>query len=210
MKKLLYFAIYSITLITLFGCVIGKKVPYEKMKVDVNYSGTKSIALAVYDQREMIISGSRKPDFVGYQMSDIGVAWPMGTKSGKNYADVIEEVISQSYKAKGYTVTLFPTTYKESYSDIKARLMKSTTDRRMIIKVNKLQIILIVATMMEIDVDIEVFDQSGNVLVTRNFHKNEKIANDLLGTNYPKYAPAFLEKEITSWLNDDQIAKEMK
>ena len=64
--------------------------------------------------------------------------------------------------------------------------------------------------MMEIDVDIEVFDQSGNVLVTRNFHKNEKIANDLLGTNYPKYAPAFLEKEISSWLNDDQIAKEMK
>jgi len=78
MKKLCIFLIYSTSLLTLIGCVIGKKVPYEKMKVEINYSGTKSIALAVYDQREMIVDGNRKPDFVGYQISGIGVAWPNG------------------------------------------------------------------------------------------------------------------------------------
>ena len=78
MKKLFVSVIYSIFLITLMGCVVGKKVPYEKMKVEINYSGTKSIALAVYDQREMIVDGNRKPDFVGYQISGIGVAWPNG------------------------------------------------------------------------------------------------------------------------------------
>jgi hypothetical protein len=210
MKKLCVFAIYSIFLITLMGCVVGKKVPYEKMKVEINYSGTKSIALAVYDQREMVVKGSRKADFVGYQLSDIGVAWPMGTKSGKNFTDVIQEIISQSFKSKGYTVSLIPTSYKDNYDDIKTRLIQSSSDRLMIIKFKKLQLVMVVATMIDIDVDIEVFDKSGNTLAFKNFQKSEKIATDILGTNYKKYAPEYLEKEIASWMNDPQITKELK
>ncbi len=209
MKKLCVSVIYSIFLITLIGCVVGKKVPYEKMKVEINYSGTKSIALAVYDQREMVVKGNRKPDFVGYQISGIGVAWPIGTKSGKNFTDVIQEVISQSFKNKGYTVLLIPTSYKDNYDDIKTRMIQSSSDRLMIIKLKKLQIVMVVATIIDIDVDVEVLDKSGNMLAVKNFQKSEEIATDILGTNYKKYAPEFLEKEITSWLNDPQITKEL-
>jgi len=210
MKKLCIFLIYSISLLTLIGCVIGKKVPYEKMKVEINYSGTKSIALAVYDQREMVVEGNRKPDFVGYQISGIGVAWPIGTKSGKNFTDVVQEVISRSFKSKGYTVLLFPTSYKDNYDDLKTRMIQSSGDHLMIIKLKKLQIVMVVATVIDIDVDVEVFDKSGNMLTVKNFKKSEQIATDILGTNYKKYAPEYLEKEIASWLNDPQITKELK
>lgn len=210
MKKLFVFVIYSIFLITLTGCVVGKKVPYEKMKVEINYSGTKSISLAVYDQREMVVAGNRKADFVGYQISGIGVAWPIGTKSGKNFADVIQDVISQSFKKKGYTVLLIPTAYKDNYDDLKTRMIQSSGDRLMIIKLKKLQIVMVVATIIDIDVDIEVFDKSGNMLAVKNFQKSETIATDILGTNYKKYAPEFVEKEIASWLNDEQITKELR
>jgi len=210
MKKLCVSVIYSIFLITLIGCVVGKKVPYEKMKVEINYSGTKSIALAVYDQREMVVDGNRKPDFVGYQLSSIGIAWPIGTKSGKNFTDVVQEVISQSFKNKGYTVLLIPTSYKDNYDDIKTRMIQSSSDRLMIIKLKKLQIVMVVATIIDIDVDVEVFDKSGNMLAVKNFQKSLQIATDILGTNYKKYAPEYLEKEIASWLNDQQIAKELK
>jgi len=210
MKKLFVSVIYSVFLISLIGCVVGKKVPYEKMKVEINYSGTKSITLAVYDQREMVVDGNRKADFVGYQLSSIGVAWPMGTKSGKNFTDVLQEVISQSFKNKGYKVLLFPTLYTENYDDIKTRMIQSSGDRLMIIKLKKLQIVMVVATIIDIDVDIEVFDKSGNMLASKNFQKSLQIATDILGTNYKKYAPEYLEKEIASWLNDQQIAKELK
>ena len=210
MKKLCIRAIYLISLLTLIGCVVGKKVPYEKMKVELDYSGTKSIALAVYDQREMVVEGNRKPDFVGYQLSDIGIAWPMGTKSGKNFTDVIQEVVSQSFKAKGYTVLLIPTSYKDNYDDLKTRLIQSSSDRLMIIKLKKLQIVMVVATIIDIDVDVEVFDKSGNMLAVKNFQKSEQIATDILGTNYKKYAPEYLEKEIASWLNDQQLTVELR
>jgi len=210
MKKICVSVIYSIFLISLIGCVVGKKVPYEKMKVEINYSGTKSIALAVYDQREMVVDGNRKPDFVGYQLSGIGVAWPIGTKSGKNFTDVVQEVISQSFNNKGYKVLLIPTSYKDNYDDIKTRMIQSSSDRLMIIKLKKLQIVMVVATIIDIDVDVEVFDKSGNMLAVKNFQKSLQIATDILGTNYKKYAPEYLEKEIASWLNDPQIAKELK
>jgi hypothetical protein len=185
-------------------------VPYEKMKIELNYSGTKSITLAVYDQREMVTNGNRKPDFVGYQLTDIGIAWPIGTKSGKNFTDVIQEVISQSFKSKGYTVSLISTSYKDNYDDLKTRLIQSSGDRLMIIKLKKLQIVMVVATIIDIDVDVEVFDKSGNMLTAKNFQKSEQIATDILGTNYKKYAPEFLEKEIALWLNDPQITKELR
>ena len=210
MKKLSVFVIYSISLLALIGCVVGKKVPYEKMKVEINYSGTKSIALAVYDQREMVVKGNRKPDFVGYQIGGNGIAWPIGTKSGKNFTDVIQEVISQSFKNKGYTVLLIPTSYKENYDDIKTRMIQSSSDRLMIIKLKKLQIVMVVATVIDIDVDVEVFDKSGNMLAVNNFKKSEQLATDILGTKYKKYAPEDLEKERVSWWNDQQITKELR
>ena len=69
---------------------------------------------------------------------------------------------------------------------------------------------MVVATVIDIDVDVEVFDKSGNMLAVNNFKKSEQIATDILGTNYKKYAPEYLEKEIVSWLNDQQITKELR
>lgn len=33
------------------------------------------------DHREAVIDGSRKPDFVGYMRSNVGIAYPIGTES---------------------------------------------------------------------------------------------------------------------------------
>ena len=211
MKTKWVFSIYSCVLLILFGCAFGRKVPYEKMKIDLTYSGTKSLAIAVYDQREMVVDGSRKPDFVGYTRSGVGIAYPMSTQSGIALATVIQEVVSNSYKAKGYSVHGIPASFSDKYDDIKARLVQSSGDRLILIKLKKLHTDFYAATMCIYDIDVEVFDKSGNLLVVRNFQKEQKIGGNAWGTgDYQKYTPEYIGKELASWLNDPQIVDQLK
>jgi len=206
MKTRWLFVVSSFIILTLLGCAFGRKVPYENMNINLSYSGSKSIALSIYDQREMVVDGSQKPAFVGYTRSGVGIAYPMVTKSGKPFAEIILETISRSLSNEGYSVKIIPTSYKDSFVEIKRKLLDTFNDRLIILKINKLHSDFYSATMFYYDIDVDIFNNEGNVLVTRNFQKETAIGGSIWGTgNYKEYSQKYLANEIESWFNDKEI-----
>lgn len=86
-RNVLFISVLCITL-SLMGCAFGRKIPYEKMTLTLTGPGIQPAALSVIDSREMVIDKNRKPDFVGYTRSGAGIAYPMGTGSGKSFAEI--------------------------------------------------------------------------------------------------------------------------
>lgn len=172
----------------LASCAFGRKVPYENMKVNLNFSGSSAVAVTVLDQREMISDHSQKSDFTGYTRSGVGIAFPMGTESGKAFADVLRETITDALSVKGFTVM-------------------SAADRQLLVKIKRMHSDFYSFTMFYYDVDVSVLDKTGNALVTANFHKEDRISGNGIGQGkYKEYSPAYLAGEIQSWLNDPHIA----
>jgi hypothetical protein len=181
------------------------------MKVNVNYSGPKSLSLSVLDQREMVVDHSRKPDFVGYTRSGVGIAYPMGTQSGKSFAEIIQKVISESLTNKSFTVNNIPTSFNNSVDEIKNKFLSNSNDRLILIKLNKLHSDYYSVTLFYYDVDLNIYDSNGNILISKNFKKDEKIGGSPWGTGkYKYYSPEYLENEIQSWLNDQQISEKLR
>ena len=116
----------SITLLLLAiivsGCAISCSVSYHDINVNVPPINDKKINMAVWDQREQVISGKRKPNFVGYTRSGAGIAYPMGTESGKTFADDIALDISSSFTKNGTIVNVIPTLFNESEKTILSKL----------------------------------------------------------------------------------------
>jgi hypothetical protein len=207
MKSKELLLVYLCIIITLSGCAFGRKIPFEKMQVDLSFSGSKSIALSVADQREMVVDGSQKPDFVGYTRSGVGIAYPMGTQSGKSFAQVFQETVSRSFKNKGYSVLVIPASQKDSLADIKVNAVGISFDRLILFKINKMHSDFYAATIYYYDVDVAIYDFKGNMLVTKNFQKEKNIGGSAWGTGkYQEYTPAYLQSEIESWLNDKEIS----
>ena len=212
MKTKWTFPILFCIILTFLGCAFGKKIPYEKMKVNLTYSGSKSISLSVLDQREMVIDHSRKPDFVGYTRSGAGIAFPMGTESGKSLAELLQEVISVSFTNKGYTVITVSASYNNSFDEIKNKLLATSSERHILFKLNKMHSDYYFATGFCYDVDLNIYDNKGNILISKNFKKDQTInGGTFMGTgNDKEYFPAYLENEIQSWLNDQQISEKLR
>jgi hypothetical protein len=96
----------------LTSCAIGRKVNYDNVFIKVPAFNQK-ISIATWDQREQVASGTRKPDFVGYSRSGAGIAYPIGTSSGKPFADIISADISSPLSSKGSPTTVVITKTNE-------------------------------------------------------------------------------------------------
>ncbi|MEI6888919.1 MAG: hypothetical protein ACOYM0_04840 [Bacteroidales bacterium] len=211
MKTKILFPVYGLIILIFVGCAVGRKIPYEKMKVNLSFSGSQSIALAVYDQREMVVDGSRKPDFVGYCRSGVGIAYPIGTESGKSFAEIIQETISRAFSNTGYSVKLVQTSYRDSFEEIKGKLIATSANRLIIIKLNKCYSDFYNANIFHYNVDLTIYDKKGSSLITKNFVKDDNIGGGTWGQGkYKEYSPVYLEKEIESWLNNPEISAKLK
>jgi hypothetical protein len=201
---------YSCIILTLSGCAFGRKIPYEKMQVNLSFSGTKSIALSVCDQREMVVDGSQKPDFVGYTRSGVGIAYPMGTESGKSFAQILQETVARSFTNKGFSVFVISSSRKDSIADIIAKAEGTPFDRLVLFKIKKMHSDFYAATIFFYDVVLEIYDSKGELLVSKNFQKEQNIGGSAWGTGkYQEYTPAYLQSELESWLNDKSISEKL-
>ena len=201
--------VYALSLgmvLTLLGCAFGRHVPYENMRVDLKKSGSTSVAVVVHDQREMVVDGSRKPDFVGYTRSAAGIAYPMGTTNGETFARVITSAIATSLEKNGFSVIKVYCTPTDDFDVVLDRLSQSHCDKLVLIKLNMLHSDFYAQTIFYSDVDINIFDKNSAFLFEKHFDQQRTIGGNAWGTgNYKEYCPAYLSELIEGWFNDPDV-----
>ncbi|ULQ54730.1 hypothetical protein [Flavihumibacter fluvii] len=121
-----------LVLCLLISCAISRKVEYEGVYANVP-AFKQRIALASWDQREQVVSGARKSDFVGYTRSGAGIAYPMGTANGKPFTDNMSSSISSSLSKQGSTVSVVTTQFNEKESLVIDKLKKTNNNRLILI-----------------------------------------------------------------------------
>lgn len=204
-RHVLFISVLCITL-SLMGCAFGRKIPYENMKVTLTGSGIQPVALSVIDSREMVTGKNRKPDFVGYTRSGAGIAYPMGTGTGRSFAEIIQETMAASLINAGCDLVTVPLPAGTSKQDAQARLIGEHKNRAMVVILNKMHSDYYAGTIFYYDVDFHIYDNSGKLILLKNFQKDKNIGGSVWGTGkYKEYIPEYVADEMTSWLNDPEI-----
>lgn len=210
MKKL---SIVILAIMALFtSCAVNQDVPYENVTGDISFEGNNSVAIAVWDQREMIVNGARKPNFVGYMRSGVGIAYPMGTETKENFADVIAENMAATLNKNGFSATPVKTEFIDSQDDIVSKLTNQQKDRSLLLILNEYHTDCYGLTNLMLNLDIKVYDQDGNLLAEKNIRESKGLGGDPFwgAGDYKNYIPENHKDVLEKILSADEIKKALQ
>lgn len=202
------FLLLLLPALILTSCAGGRKIAYNDVEADLNYEGNETIAIAVYDQREMVLDGSRKPDFVGYMRSAAGIAYPMGTKSGENLTDDMSMSIAKSFKNKGYNAEVIETLPVDEKGAINTKLQDTGADKLLMLTLKKYHTDCYGVTRLMYDVKAEVMNSKGDIVAEKNFSDEYNVGgNAFWGPgDFKTYIPEHFKQFLDTLLNDEAIA----
>jgi len=188
--------------IILSGCAFSRSVSYHDLHVNTPSINDGKLSIAVWDQREQVTSGHRKPDFVGYTRSGAGIAYPMGTESGKPFADDIALDIATSFEQNGIKVNVVPTIYNESENAILSRLKDGDNDKYIYMKMNKLHTDGYMGFDLFYDLGTSVYKSSGELLIQKSITGTKPLG---IVKHYKTNLPVGLQELLEQILNDPDI-----
>ena len=119
--------------LALTSCAVGRKVKYDNLKMNLSEIKTNDLSISLLDHREAVIVGSRKPDFVGYMRSNVGIAYPIGTESKNDFIFDLTSNLLNSFKRFNINVNSIDTKWSDPESDIKSKLFLTNSNKKILI-----------------------------------------------------------------------------
>ncbi|HSH50205.1 MAG TPA: hypothetical protein VK982_00625 [Bacteroidales bacterium] len=182
---------------------------YSNIVLEIKASANKSITFATHDQRPYIMDGTRNPDFAGYLRNAVGMAYPTSTNSKLPLADVMSQVFSNSFEAKGFKTHVVNTAHTESFEDVKEKCKTSGSDVWVILTLNEWQSDGYGGNAdIKYNIIMQVFDKEGNLLEEKtayaereNMGFSKKKAWDFLKEETRK----FFKRKMEELFNSEEI-----
>jgi len=171
---------------------------YRKIQLQIASNASTTYAVAVLDRREVITKQNQKPTFVGYIRSAVGIAYPIGTKSGNTFSDDIAYTISQALQKSGAKVTEVPTNFSMDSQQVIEKLKSSNADKLILVILDEWRSDTRpwhtkVATEMLWDLKLQIFDINGTI-VGENKNNGRDGGIDPSGTGSAKKIQVVIDK----------------
>jgi hypothetical protein len=195
----------------LMSCAVSRKVAYEGVYATVPDFKQK-IALSSWDQREQVVNGARKPDFVGYTRSGTGIAYPMGTDNGMPFTDNMSSSISLSLSSQGSTVAVVNTQSAEKEPRILEQLKKTNKNRLILIDCKDFHTDGYGAISLMYDLQINIFSGKGDLLTKKTFSGKRALGGSVAWGpgKYKEYMPEAFKKLIEEIFDDPGISSALQ
>lgn len=112
----------------------GNKHPYNEVSIGCKINSSKSIAIAVHDQRSYVMDSGKTPDYCGNMRSGVGIPYDIHTKSGIPVAAEMENIICNAMIKNGNTVQKVATSHAQKTEQVIENLKITNADRLIYIK----------------------------------------------------------------------------
>lgn len=142
----------------------------------------QKISVATLDQREQVLDGSRKSDFVGYTRNPYGMAFPIGTANGKSFSDNISDCISKSMTSNNNISFVISTNINDSIFSILNKFKKAETNRLLLIICNKCYTDGVSPALLY-DLSVRIYSQEGTLLNQKEFSGTQPLGGVTWGTS---------------------------
>jgi hypothetical protein len=175
-------------ILVLGGCAVGNRYDYASSIYSLPISGTGNLALDVVDARPYVLSGEKKPDFIGLQRGGFGNPFDVRTASGRPMAEEMRDAIAKALQRQGYTV-VGP---------------KDAASRRIELRIAEWKTDAMVHFQLHWDLTLNVYDDHGTLLA-----KSSSSGTDQQGAGFAsqnsKSAASYFELKFTQLMRDDAV-----
>lgn len=181
-------SVLSILLLALGGCAIGNRYDYSSAISGLPVSGSGKLAVDVVDARPYVLSGDKKPDFVGLQRGGFGNPFDVRTGSGRPLAAEMRDAIAKALERQGFTVVAGT---EAAPRKLELRVFEWKTDVMLSMKT-------------KYDLQLSVFDANG-VLLAQSKTKGEDVGSGGFESGNATNAARTFELRFTELLRDEAV-----
>jgi len=182
------FAVLATLVLTLGGCAVGNRYDYGSAISGLPVSGSGKLAVDVVDARPYVLSGDKKPDFVGLQRGGFGNPFDVRTASGQPLAVEMRDAIGKALQQQGFAVVGGA---EAAPRKLELRVFEWKTDVMMKMK-----------TLY--DLQLSVFDASG-ALLAQSKTKGEDVGSGGFESGNATNAARTFELRFTELVRDEAV-----
>jgi hypothetical protein len=175
-------------LLSLGGCAVGNRYDYGNAISGLPVSGSGKLAVAVVDARPYVLSGDKKPDFVGLQRGGFGNPFDVRTGSGRPLADEMRDSIAKALQQQGFAVVGGT---EAAPRKLELRVFDWKTD-------------VMVKMKTTYDLQLSVFDASG-ALLAQSKAKGEDVGSGGFESGNATNAARTFELRFTELVRDEAV-----
>lgn len=204
MKKII---LGLISLLLFSSCAVNQKIKYDGLKMDLFDIKTTNIDLALLDHRKEVTSGSKKPDFVGYMRSNVGIAYTIKTKSKNDFVVDLSNNIVNTLARFDIKVTNVKTKYQDDENTLKQELLKLNGSKKILFVIHKLHTDGYGIQILKYNLELYIYDKDGKLLKYKAFDRDKKIGGNVAfgAGSYKTYMPEAVSKLFEDILKDNEI-----
>ncbi len=196
-----------IAAIALTGCAVGNKHVYNDVEVRTSAKSEKPVSVASLDQREYVVSGQSKPEFVGMQRGGFGNPFDVLTASGRPLSSEFTAAVKNALQLNGVKVFALETKPSNASQPAMAELVASAGDRLLLLTIKEWVGDSQINTEVRYSLNLVVADSSGKTLATKDYIGTRNLGGSQF--NPPGYAkevmPQAFREAIETLLNSPQI-----
>lgn len=186
--------------------VVGKKVNYLDSGARLQYAGQGSVVVMTRDERPYVLSGDKKPDFVGLLRGGFGNTFDVVNETTHPVADDISASMAASLNAAGFTASVELPVAGETAEQAVTRVAAKTPDRFLLVRVINLKQDGYASYTWHGEVTISVYDRSGALLQSFDSKLAEPIGK--VTGKYVDFAAKVTHAYrvgLETWLNDAKL-----
>lgn len=189
------------------GCAFGNKYDFSSVTADISGSGNSSVCIATHDQREYVVSGKKRPDFVGLQRGGYGNPFNVSTKSNKPFADDVTDVIAASLAKKGFKAVPIRVALADRPEAVVEKVIAANADRIIIVTLKDWKSDTYMNVALAYDVTLRVYSGQGKKLGEKNIEGRDNLdEGESSPARYARTAvPMALKKKLEELLNSKEI-----
>lgn len=205
----------TLTMILVIFFVIGcgpRTIKYTATLSDLKCSSSRSVAVAVLDERPYVLKKAKDPNYVGLMRGGYGNPFDLWTESGAALAADMLNTISDSLTARGFTVTPVNASTAEPMNAVMTRLRDSRAERLVLIEMKEWysdylpEAFASERSTLFINLEVTIFDRNQKKLARNNL---QEVLNLPSGWPYDTI-PSVYQNKIKQLLDDTRICGALK
>jgi hypothetical protein len=186
---------------------IGRKHQYNDIELNLNFKGSGTIAIAVHDQRDWLVTKHKYTNFAGVTRSGVGIPYDIATLSGLPFADDIANNISDAFKNNGFQTTTIKATHTETPETVLENLKRVAASKLLLVSLNQWYCDVYNKTWMYYNVTAHLMNSNGEIIGNYTIENKEAIGESFWNpVRYARKAvPIFFKKKMEELLNAKEI-----
>jgi hypothetical protein len=191
------------------ACAIGNKYDYDDSRAHLAYGGQgRRVAAAAWDQRAYVLSGHKRPNFVGLQRNRWGIPFDVGTASKQPLATEMTGSLVQSLAAAGFGAEPATVPPRGSENDAVQALLRGKTSRALLLRVDNWRSDTYNNPAVYYDLTLSVYGDDGRRLAAKTLRGRDNLKGRLLNPmgKAKQIVPETFRRKLEELLNAPEIA----